>query len=127
MEGRDGVWEVEAFIITAFRGGLGWTLENVSSQKQLLGIGTGCPVKCLCHRPWKCLKDVWVRFLRTGFRDGLGIARLTVGFNYLEGLFQLKLFYDIRAMLGSFQNMICQMSTLNSHTVSPSPPFFFHV
>jgi len=35
-----------------------WILGKISSLKEWLSIGTGCPVKWWSHHPWRYLKDM---------------------------------------------------------------------
>ena len=39
---------------------LGWTLGNTSLQKGWLNTGIGSPGRWLSHRPWMCLRAVWM-------------------------------------------------------------------
>uniref|UniRef100_A0A8C3GUE8 Mitochondrial calcium uniporter regulator 1 n=1 Tax=Corvus moneduloides TaxID=1196302 RepID=A0A8C3GUE8_CORMO len=41
------------------RGGLGWTLGRISSQKRWLDSGMGCPGRWWSHRPQRCLRKDW--------------------------------------------------------------------
>ena len=49
------------------RGGLGWKLGDISSQKELSGLGTGCPGRWWSHRPWGCSRKGWTWCLGTWF------------------------------------------------------------
>ena len=47
-------WERMASSCT--RGGSGWILGRISSQKEWWGTGMGCPGRWWSHCPWRCLR-----------------------------------------------------------------------
>lgn len=48
------VWVMMIMASNCARGGLGWTLGNIYSLKELLSIGTTFPGKFRSHHPWIC-------------------------------------------------------------------------
>jgi len=44
--------------LSCFRGGSGWMLQKISSQKMWQCIVTRCPEWWWSHRPWRCLRNL---------------------------------------------------------------------
>ena len=43
--------------LSCARGGSGWILGTISSQKEQWGSGTGCPGRWWSHHPWRCSRN----------------------------------------------------------------------
>ena len=51
---------IEGMASSCAREDSGWTLGNTTSLKGWSGTGMGCPERWWSHRPWWCLKSVWM-------------------------------------------------------------------
>ena len=67
----------------------GWILRKISSQKDWLGTGKGCPQRWWSHHPWRCSRTVWM--WQWGTRvSGHGGDGLTVRLDDLSSLSNLN-------------------------------------
>jgi len=55
---------------------LGWTLGNTSWQKGWLNAGIGSPGRWLSHRPWMCLRAIWMWCSEVWFSRGFVRVRV---------------------------------------------------
>jgi len=59
--------ELDGMASSCARGGSDWILWKISSLKEWLGAGMGCPGRWLSHCYWRCLRNVWMWHWGTWF------------------------------------------------------------